>query len=134
MNVCVTMSYHFVANGITKHLNWLYQVAINLNTLRDKFQTIDNMLCLNVIMLDVSLLDDRFDETYYLNLNFHFVLWFGVLLHLKLTPKVRYSIVVWHLLTNSTIPYDNTFYCLHFDVIKIRDLFTFFSIIGFSFF
>ena len=48
------MSYHFVANGITKHLNWLYQVAINLNTWRDKFQTIDNMLCLNVIMLDVS--------------------------------------------------------------------------------
>ena len=52
MNVCVTMSYHFAANGIIKHLNWLYQVVSNLNTLKDKFQTIDNMLCLNVIMLD----------------------------------------------------------------------------------
>ena len=62
MNVCVTMSYHFAANGIIKRLNWLYQVVINLNTLKDKFQTIDNMLCLNGIMLDMSLLDDRFDE------------------------------------------------------------------------
>ena len=61
MNVCNNV-LSLAANDIIKRLNWLYQVAMNLNKLRDKFQTIDNMLCLNVIMQDVSLLDDRFDE------------------------------------------------------------------------